>query len=251
MKKIVFIFALASFLYQGSAQEEKKWSWGGGFGLGGNPVYFYSGDEMANAQFRMKNFASGILFLSVREDLNRHWAWMGSLEFRNTGFEYVLLNQSEYSLKKPEAGQIIRHEQVLLQVPLMALYKTLPDCKNKRWIFGAGIVPVFSGAQELKTSRDIEKAGSSNVVFTATSQFSGYTLCFGRFMIGREKIFRNGNYFHWGLEHVFVKQNVGTSTIEYSVAGNNYSHTFKNPGVYTGLFFRYLFATHKTYIHKS
>ncbi|MCX8081693.1 MAG: hypothetical protein N3F09_10710 [Bacteroidia bacterium] len=213
--------------------------WGGGFSLGSNPYHFTGGDVMAHSVFRMKNFASCSFFLSARHDINARWAIMGSLELRNAGFEYILTPQ-EYSLLNYKQHQSVRQEIVILQASFMGMYKTNLDCKNKRWFFGFGIVPAVSGGATLRYSAEsVSSGGAGYYEFDAC--FNPFWFCFGKWMMGREKIFKNGHLFQWGLEHLFLEQNVGTTLVKYTISGNTYTHVFNNYGKYTGLFFRYMF----------
>jgi hypothetical protein len=164
---------------------------------------------------------------------------MGSAEIRSIGFEYVFLNE-EYSLVRNRLKPI-RHESTMLQFPLLALYKTSMNCVNKRWVFGLGITPVIVGQKKITSVSETNLNGTANL-FEINTFYTSSALCFGKWMIGREKVFRGGNIFMWGIEHLFIRQQAAISEINYTYNGKNYHHVFRNPGTYTGIFFRYLFG---------
>jgi hypothetical protein len=230
-------------IIKGFGQNNKSIRWGGGVGWGISPVVLYSGDKLAHVRFKSNPFVSSALFLTARKELNEKWALMGSAEIRNIGFEYVFLNE-EYSLIKNSAKPI-RHESTMLQFPLMALYKTPVNCVNKRWVFGLGITPAIVGQKNITSVSETNLNGAANLVEIKTS-FTTSAFCFGKWMIGREKVFRSGNIFMWGIEHLFFRQQAAIGEINYTYNGKNYYHVFRNPGTYTGIFFRYLFGKNDT-----
>lgn len=230
-------------IMRGFGQNNKSIRWGGGVGWGISPVVFHSGDKMAHVRFKSNPYASFTLFMSARKELNENWAIMGSAELRSLGFEYVFLPE-EYVLTK-HRPKPIRHESAMLQFPILALYKTPLNCVNKRWIFGLGITPGIVGQKNILSVAETNLNGSVNF-YEIKSSYSASALCFGKWMVGREKVLRSGNIFMWGLEHLFVRQNAATSEINYTYNGKNYHHVFRNPGTYTGIFFRYLFGKNNT-----
>lgn len=224
------------------AQKPAKWYWGGGVSVGAGKTWFDRGNTMANVRFKVHPYFTGALFLTGRYDFNSRWALMGSLEFRSVGFEYSF-TESEYSLLHSTGQQNIRHSHTILTTPLMGMYKTLPDCKNKRWVFGLGIVPVFSGEENVKSTLDVEISTRGQIIYTAESHFQRAFLSYGRWMVGREKLYRGGNILQWGMECTFLPQTIARSTINYTVDGNSYTHTFTNKGNYMGIFVRWLFGS--------
>lgn len=233
---LIFIF----FLFSALGQNNKKIHWGGGMGWGLNFPVLHQGNKVANVRFQMNPFASFALNLTARKDFNEHWALMGSAEIRSVGFEYVF-RPEEYSIIK-HRPQPVRHETTVLQFPVLALYKTSLNCMNKRWFLGLGITP---GIQEQKIINGLaeDNENGNALSYEIKTYYSSSALCFGKWMIGREKLFKNGNILMWGIEHLFIKQNVATSEINYTFNGKNYHHVFKNNGKYTGIFFRFLFGS--------
>lgn len=234
---VLMIFPL--MILRSFGQNNKPVLWGGGFGWGVSSPVYQSGDAVANFRFQVNPFASFALFISARKDFNNHWALMGSAEIRSVGFEYTF-KPEEYSLIKFRPKPL-RHELTVLQFPVLVIYKTGLNCMNKRWVFGLGLTPAFIEHKNINSVAETGLNGHVNFYEIKTAG-SATGLCFGKWMIGREKVCKNGNVFMWGMEHLFVRQQAAISEINYTYNGKNYHHVFRNPGTYAGIFFRYLFG---------
>lgn len=240
MKKLVFAFftfmSLAVF-----SQERAAMRLGVQWGFHGNESVLSGGMEEADARFFHNSFGGGSLRIEGRYDFNKRWMLMTGMGFCSYGFEYAL--SENYSLKNEKNRfSTIRSEVGALEIPLMGFYKFNPNCRNKRWVVGLGLVNNLIGAQQISKQfkEDPEGNGQVRYLNSETKVNEGiYTML--RFSIGREKVFERGAIFNASMVFNTGFRNIATSNVVYTINGKEYNHEFKNNGNFIGLRFSYFF----------
>jgi hypothetical protein len=188
----------------------------------------------ANARFHHNPFGSGALTVMARYDFNKHWMITGGLGLSSFGFEYAI--SENYSLLRKN-GQFttIRSEFGVFDMPALIYYKFNPNCKNVRWLVGGGIAEDLTGKQSI--SRAVSQANDGNTsanYISSTSSTNGGLLCYFRWTVAREKVFRNGSILNASVVFNVGFNKIATSTVNYTIDNQNYTHTFRNNGNYIG-----------------
>lgn len=232
MKKLLLIAATFLFV-AGKAQEDKTWRIGAQIGFNGNKAKFSGGMPNANARFHQNNADGSQLGLVVRYDYNKHWMGMTGIGFNSIGFSYAL--SENYSLANPaNRFSAIKSNFVAFEIPAMIYYKFNPNCKNARWVIGGGFA--LNAIDKQTITKDFSKTTEGNstnyLTSVSTAKGGGYTvLCWS---VAREKMYRNGSILHAGLIVNVGLKEVATSTVNYTVDGQAYNHTFTNNGSFVG-----------------
>ncbi len=239
--KNLFITLLAFFALKAVSQERDAFRLGVQWGLHGNDAELTGGMENANAHFYHNSFGGGSLRIEARYDFNHRWALMTGLGFSSYGFEYAL--SENYSLKS-DLGRFstIRSEIGALEIPLMGFYKFTPNCRNAKWIVGAGLTNNLIGEQNISRNfkEDAEGIKSKNYLTSETKVNGGiYTML--RFSIGRERVFKKGGIFNASMVFNFGGRNMATSKVVYKSDGQDYNHEFTNKGNFAGFRLTYFF----------
>lgn len=244
MKKLVFS-ALTCLSLAGFSQETDAWRIGIQWGFQGNHAEFAGGMSNANARFHQNNFDAGALNIEGRYDLNKHWMGTFGLGFTTFGFNYALAeNYSLYHPKSHFSG--IRSEFSALDLPLMIFYKFNPNCKNAKWLIGAGVSRNFTGAQTLTRNFENTTDGSVSSYLNSVSSTKGGSYTMLRFAVAREKVFKRGNILNASLLFNVGFKQLAKSTVNYTVDGQAYTHDFTTNGNFTGFRLTYFFRPFKS-----
>ena len=240
MKKILMLILSVSSLVALS-QEEKTWRLGIQFGSADNHSKFHSGDVNANARFHQNKWGSGALNIAGRYDANRRWMITAGLGIHSIGFGYAIAEN--YSLlKKDKQFTGLKNEFTVLEVPAMIFYKFNPNCKNAKWMVGAGFAENFVGDQTLESNASQSTDGNSNVNYiSSTSSTKGGIYWSFRWSVAREKTFKNNSILNASVLFNYGFNQVATSTVNYTIDNQTYSHTFTNNGNFIGLRLTYFF----------
>ena len=240
MKKLILLSASLITLLV-NAQETKSWRFGASFGVNGNQSKFSGGMTDANARFQQNAFATPSLDFIIRYDYNNHWMAMSSLGFTSTGYEFALAEN--YSLlDKSKQFSIINSDFGKIEMPAMVFYKFNPNCKNTRWLIGAGLVPTIVDGKTVNSSFDKtnEGSGSTNSNYlTSTASSKGGAYMMFRWSVAREKVFKSGSLLNAALIFNLGFSEMTTANVKYTIDNQLYEHTFTGTGNFIGLRINY------------
>lgn len=244
MKKTLgFIFILIALV--SVAQEKDTWRIGGQWGFQGNKSQLIGGQSEADSHFEHQNAGAAALNVFARYDYDQHWMLISGLGLSSYGFEFSIAQN--YSLLKPDSRKMtIKNDIGVLELPLMIHYKFKPNCKQVKWLVGAGF------AQNLQTTVNTNgsyKQGSeanlgvsyfNTKVITKDALFTTI-----RFSVGREKRFENGGILNFSLLWNYGFGQTAKCTVNYNINGKDFEHQFGNNNNYFGLRMAYYFAPFK------
>ncbi len=234
MKKLILISAGILTLTV-NAQETKSWRFGASFGVNGNQSKFYGGMSEANARFQQNAFATPGIDFIVRYDYNNHWMGMSSLGFTSTGYEFALAENYSF-LDKSKQFSIINSDFGKIEMPAMVFYKFNPNCKNSRWLIGAGLVPTIVDGKTINSSFDKTNEGSTNSDYlTSTAASKGGAYMLFRWSVAREKVFKSGSLLNAALIFNLGFSEMTTANVKYTVDNQLYEHSFTSTGNFIGL----------------
>lgn len=239
--KNIFIILLVIHTISGFAQS-KEWRIGIQFGMHGSQSVYSGGMADAHARFSSNSFAAPSLDISARYDLNEKWMFLSGLGFSQTGFDFAIAEN--YSLLGKERKYTsIRSSIPLVQIPMIAAYKTNLNCRNIRYFIGCGLVLNFTGDSITNsytvTGNEVTMPDTSylNSIVSNKKQ----TTIDPRFVAGCEKLFKKGGILSISFLAHFGTQQLMHATVNYTIDGTRYWHEFKNNGMYCGIVFSYFF----------
>ncbi|MDI1354480.1 MAG: hypothetical protein PSX36_06165 [bacterium] len=242
MKKSILI-ALICLVLKGYSQQDGAWSFGLQWGFQGNTSEFSGGMETANARFQHNSYGSGALDFLARFDYNNHWMLTGGIGFSSFGFDYALTkNYSLLTGNEENRYCKIRSSFSMVTLPVMVYYKFNPNCKNSKWVIGAGFAQLFTDDAKISASYVDSPEANANANYIASASDSRndfYTMW--RFSVGREKVFKSGSILNASMLFNFGTKTMATSTVSYEVDGESYSHQFTNRGNFIGFRLSYFF----------
>ena len=245
MKKYLYVLMLSAGFMGISAQTNEQWRLGFQFGFQGNHAQLIGGDKMADARFEQNNAGAAGLNLFARYDYNQHWMLLTGIGLSSYGFEFSLANK--YALSLPESRRTVLKGGIgLLEIPFMLHYKFNPNCKQVKWIVGAGFIQNLQGGnrlsvQELKISEGYTGIGYFNCeVKQSRALFPTI-----RFSVGREKQLEGGGILNCSLLLNYGFAQNARATVNYEIDGQAYTHQFGNRGNYAGIRIAYYLAPFK------
>ena len=247
MKKIILFIAIAAITSGVFAQTANTWRLGVHFTGINNPSNYSGGSSDANALFNQHDFNSGALGLTWRYYVNEHWSLQSGLGFGDLGFEFAMAK--DYSLLDRTGQYAVNRAGIgMAQIPLTVLYDFKPNCNNVHFFVGAGISVLQrlnSSEQTVNTTPNAETPISPSVPNMNQTVSSGNsTSLTGQFMFGLEKNLKHGGMVQVGLVFNKGTADIASTTVNYSVNGTAYSHSFTNRGDYWGLTLGYYFKEH-------
>lgn len=242
MKKLILLTASLITITL-AAQETKSLRFGVQSSNHGNFSKLSGNSHHANARFTNNRFEGMSLGILARYDHNNHWMYETQLGFRTFGFSYSIAeNYSLLNLKK--TASILKTEFFSVEIPLLVYYKFNPNCKNNRWLVGAGFVANLTEAKTVDKffEKSNEGSNSSNYLSSSsTSKASAISML--RFSLGREKLFKNGGFLNINLLLNVGLNTIAKSSVNYLIDGENYNHEFTNSGNFVGLRLAYFFKS--------
>lgn len=239
MKKLAILVSVL-FVICSHAQEHQIWRWGISAGTYGNKAEFTGGDPIANSRFVMNDFGAGSLNLMARYDVTAHWMGSIGLGFTNYGFEYGIARDYKVASGKRNV-YTQKAEFSALEIPFMLHYKFNTNCKQARWVVGAGFSSYLTGTKTIALTTNTE--ATPGIELNAVAKNSG-SAAVVRWSIAREKIFKNGQIFNASLVWNYGLGNLASSTVNYTIDNVNYTHAFVNSGNYFGLKLSWFFKPH-------
>ena len=243
MKKLIFnlILLLLTPLAL-SAQLSDKWRLGLQFGCYGNWSEFSGGMSDAPAAFSHDPFGTGSFDINVRYEHSLRWAFQTGLNFTSIGFNFTLANDYNLNDECNNRYDMLESSIPVMQVPVMAMYKTKNSCKNWRWVFGAGVVNSFTGDNQYSNEATFTQQQEQNPEFMKVeTRSSGSYHFMTRFMIGREKEFKKGGMLTFMLQGNCGYTEMGYAQVTYNTNNRLYHHEFSNNGSYCGFSIAYTF----------
>ncbi|MEP7169406.1 MAG: hypothetical protein ABI855_08540, partial [Bacteroidota bacterium] len=153
------------------------------------------------------------------------------------------------SLQKNEKGHfdVMKTSTCISRMPVMMIYNSKLNCRNIRFIAGSGFaLEVIDKNWKSETSPEPSESGSeeSNAIAESKTQethsTNGGNLSL-TWLFGTEKVFNKGNMLRVAVQGNFGCSPLATSTVQYSVDGISYHHTFTNSGSFCSLGFSYYF----------
>jgi hypothetical protein len=214
-------------------KEDKGWRIGIQFGNSGNISKFSGGMQTANARFNQNVFQAPNIDVVARYDFNKHWMLMTGVGFNDIGFGYSI--SENYSLAKTKIkSSDLKTDFVAMELPIAMFYKFKPNCKNNSWIIGAGFVPTITEKQSTDKEFSIINEGSSVNNISSHSVSNGEAAVLLRWSIAREKLFSNGSILQASFIVNMGYKTMATSTVNYTLDNQNYSHSFSNNGSSVG-----------------
>ena len=225
------------------SQEEKQFRLGVQLGNVSNKPKYQSGMSDANARFHVNEWGGGALSVVGRYDFDKRWMVTASLGIHSVGFGYAI--SENYSLlNKKGYGQYtgVKSDFAVLEMPAMVFYKFNPNCKNAKWLIGAGFSQDLAGAQTIDKSVSQATDGNSNVNYiSSTSSTKGGLYWNFRWSVAREKTFKNNSILNASVLINYGFNQFAKSTVNYTIDNQTYTHTFTNNGNFVGLRLTYFF----------
>lgn len=222
-----------------SAQENKALRVGITWGFQGNDVTYNGGMQEANGRFRSDG-GGGAFGVTFRYDHDKHWMATAGMGFQSFGFSFYL--SQNYSILHPELreGNVVKNEFGAIEAPFMIHYKFNPDCRNKRWVIGAGWVNGLIGGSAntgaIGNGQDIP----GYLITSSASSIPGYYAML-RFAVGREKVYKRGGILHASVLFNAGFRELATARVDYHADGRDYYHEYKTNGNFVGLRLSYFF----------
>lgn len=246
MKKILLLSAFVITSTIVSAQ--CNWRMGVGLSAVGNHSSYSGGMHEANARFHHNELGTGVFALSFRKSINPHFSWQTGLQFSSIGFNYAIAE--DYSLLNKEAQYTNNQLSAsTIAIPVSLIYHFNPNCRNFRWYVGGGLSLVGVGAPKTH-SKNVSPTDEANLnpasdYLTQTIQIKNDITINGHLVAGVDKIFKSGRILSLGVILNGGVTELMSSTVNYSLNNQTYTHTFSNFGNYAGLQLSYYFKPFK------
>lgn len=202
----------------------------------------------AHSSFYYDSYGAAALGFDARYFSDEKWQLLTGMHFSSLGFVYGF--SKSYNLIKNDHLIETRVSIPLTTIPLVLMYSFKPDCRNKRWVIGGGLNFQFlSKTSHTQTSSDVKSETSTliNVPVPQVNVVSGNKTGTGLlWMAGREKTYNRGNKFMWSFWwNMGLTNNLATSTIQYTVDKQIFTHNFINNGNSVGFRLTYYFSSKK------
>ena len=238
-KTMIVLFGAVTIMAQ--AQEQKTLRVGIYLGNAGNKSHLSGGSSNANARFEKEEWGSGAIGINGRYDFDRRWMITGGIGVQSIGFGYSIAQN--YSLLKPDSrNKSIKSDFGVIEMPTMVFYKFNPNCKNAKWLVGAGFSENLVGAQTINRSlSEVGDGGSSTDYISSTSSTKGGIYWNFRWSVAKEKTFKNNSILNAAVLFNVGMNQVATSTVNYTIDNQTYTHEFSNKGSFVGLRLTYFF----------
>jgi hypothetical protein len=255
MKKVILSFVLSLTTLYAVSQENKIWHLGIQISKYDNTSKFSGGSPDANARFYQNKFNGSSFDFVVRYDYDKHWMLSSGLNLNAFGFGFALAENYSLQMYKNRFSSV-NTEIKGLEIPLMAFYKFNFNCKNNRWLLGAGFVGNFTEGKTNTTyfNKVNDATTNTNYLTVVSSSKNGWGGML-RFAIAREKVFKRGAILNASLVFNAGLSTLATAKVNYTVDGKEYNHEFTNNGNFVGLrlayFFRPLGSSSKQNLKKS
>ncbi len=224
-----------------------KWS----LGLRLSPSLNFShfeGTGTASGRFEIEPLPTSILGVMVRRELSKRWRLEAGINLSSVGFRTTF--SQDYAINQPMNKIESSYTVSLWHVPLTVVWSSLYNCKNWRTYAKAGFgLQASHQANRSTKEQSIQEVSDVNnppkkISITVQNQsVTNASLILG---IGREKRFKGGSLFSYGLS---VLLNTSEEKLKGSVSyidGNQaFTHNLVNSGSYISIDFMYFFPQFK------
>ncbi|MEO5572302.1 MAG: hypothetical protein ABIT08_00590 [Bacteroidia bacterium] len=246
MKKILLVILISTFAY--TANSQNPWNIGIMMGGGGNISQFSGGMANADAKFSNVPFPSGQIGVFARYRISERMSLQSGFDFSSIGFTYLFAQ--DYSLEQPlDQNEIMFSGTCVSRIPAMAIYNSKLNCKNWRLISGGGFalnivdknwISEYDNFMECPVGMSEEQIRN---YFYKTQESHSTSAANGSFvwLVGVEKVFKRGNMLSFTFQGNCGFTPIATSTVQYTVDGTAYNHSFTNYGSYAGFGISYYF----------
>ena len=233
MKKLLSI-SLSVFSLFALAQESDVWRIGAQWGFQGNHAKLIGGQTQADSRFEQHDAGGAALNIFARYDYDTHWMLNTGLGLSSYGFEFSLAQN--YSLLNPNSRRaVIKNDIGVFEVPLMIHYKFNPNCKQAKWLVGAGLIQNFqTGYSQSGSYKQGNEATSNISYFHSNVVLIGAYYSSIRFSFGREKIFNSGRILNFSLLWNYGLRQTAQTVVSYNIDGKDFQHKFGNQGNFFG-----------------
>ncbi len=140
----------------------------------------------------------------------------------------------------------VKTSSCISSIPELLVLNTATNCSNVRFIFGAGVsVRGVDNSWESVSSGEIKSYEAANITDTYITAQSGTSATISpaaTWMIGMERLLKKGNSITFTFQGNQGLNTVSKSTVNYTVANNNYTHTFVNRGSFVNFVLAYNFS---------
>lgn len=240
MKKLYILLAFT--LSSSAIMAQSKWSMALGWSAIGNDAKYTGGMAQANGRFNGSCYGGAGVGVAFRYKITDSWSFQTGLNAGSLGFDYSIAN--DYSLLSSNRNYSSNTSSFGTgEIPATLIYNFNTNCRNYRWIVGAGVKLAWHGEEMDKEIRaDLEENGTAvNTYLNQQMHVNSFATGTGHIMFGIEKLMKRGNM--WNVQFIYNKgfEAVATSTVTYDVDGINYAHEFTNYGDYFALAFNYYF----------
>ncbi len=216
------------------SQETESWRLGVQFGLHGNNTYAIGGQLQAHSRFQNNDAGSLGITFQGRFDYNKHWMVLFGLGINSYGFDYAIAEN--YSLLNPDKNYSkLTTEFAAVEAPVMLHFKFNPNCKNNKWLIGAGFSQGILSGQNIKKEFVNEVEAVNEREFITQTQVNNSLFTCLRLSVGVEKTYKNGSILNGSLYANIGFKSIAHSTVSYKLDNTNYQHQFSNNGNFVGL----------------
>jgi hypothetical protein len=229
-----YIFVLGLITLPAFAQDNNVWRIGIQFGNSANISEYGGGQQVANARFKQNIFQAPNINLVARCDLNKQWMLVTGVGFNDIGFSYSISENYSFATTKIRTSNI-KADFVAMELPFTIYYKLHKDCKNNSWILGAGFVATLTEKQTTDKAFKMCSEGNSCNYLSCRATSNGGTAVLLRWSVGREKTFRSGSILQASLLVNMGFTTLASSTVDYTIDNQKYTHIFLNSGSSVGL----------------
>ena len=244
MKKSLTISMLFFLLIGSASFAQNRWSVGLQIGAVGNHSKYSSGMSDASALFNNNVFGTGQIGIYFRYRMTERFSFQTGYDFSEFGFSYALAK--DYNLLNPhEHYAELQTGTCISRLPALIIYNSKLNCRNMRFILGAGLTFTTIDNNWLsESSTRVTSEGVENLVPTdMTQQTHSTTSASSSFtwLIGVEKVFKRGNMLALTFQANYGFNDIAESTVSYTANNKNYTHTFTNNGSWAGVGLCYYF----------
>jgi len=219
----------------GVAQNNNEvWRLGAQLGFHGGHAHLKSGDAEASALFGNDGLAGGALDLLVRYEKGRHLMLTSGLGIQSFSYQFSLARN--YTLGRPEERYArVSTELSMLEIPVMIHYRFNPNCRNARWVLGAGWTTGLLGANTVDATAvaNGEMAYSGDYL-SAQTTIHGGGISMLRLSVARERELRQNGVVSAAFVLNFGTRELSETRVNYQAMGKTYQHVFGQNGSFAG-----------------
>jgi len=242
MKKLLLLVSI--FLVGFNSYAQNRWNVGLQLAAVGNMSTYSGGMSDANALFTHAPYGAGQFGVYFRYRLNDRFSLQSGFDGTRIGFNYALAKN--YSLlNENEHYNVLQSSAAITRLPVMLIYNSKLNCRNVRFIAGAGFALValdnkWTSAANTEISSESANNASTTFMSEETHSLGEGTTSF-TWLLGVEKVFKRGSMLDFTIQANYGFSDLAESTVYYTADSKDYSHTFRNNGSYAAFAITYYF----------